>query len=269
MLGDYVSTGLGVLGLSWQSSPALTEVEEVDDRLDAADGRPLGRVERRHPGHGVHEHARRAPVRARSARPATRSPAAACRPRSARSSSTSRRTATARSTRRRCSPASGAPTSATCRTTRATRMRADALDALVARGSPPPARRPAPSSPRRARRRRPRSIRSARSPRSRGEHGLWLHVDAAMAGSAMILPEMPRDVGRASRTPTRWSSTRTSGSAPRSTARSTTCATRAPRARDVHQPELPADRRRRPREEPAATGASRSAGASARSSSGS
>ncbi|MGE0814582.1 MAG: aspartate aminotransferase family protein [Vicinamibacterales bacterium] len=29
ILGDYVSTGLGVLGLSWQSSPALTEVEEV------------------------------------------------------------------------------------------------------------------------------------------------------------------------------------------------------------------------------------------------
>jgi aromatic-L-amino-acid decarboxylase len=29
VLGDYVSTGLGVLGLSWQSSPALTEVEEI------------------------------------------------------------------------------------------------------------------------------------------------------------------------------------------------------------------------------------------------
>jgi glutamate/tyrosine decarboxylase-like PLP-dependent enzyme len=29
VLGDYVSTGLGVLGLSWQSSPALSEVEEV------------------------------------------------------------------------------------------------------------------------------------------------------------------------------------------------------------------------------------------------
>ena len=29
MLGDLVSTGLGVLGLSWQSSPAMTEVEEV------------------------------------------------------------------------------------------------------------------------------------------------------------------------------------------------------------------------------------------------
>jgi len=29
VLGDYLSTGLGVLGLSWQSSPALTEIEEI------------------------------------------------------------------------------------------------------------------------------------------------------------------------------------------------------------------------------------------------
>jgi aromatic-L-amino-acid decarboxylase len=29
VLGDYLSTGLGVLGLSWQSSPALTELEEI------------------------------------------------------------------------------------------------------------------------------------------------------------------------------------------------------------------------------------------------
>ena len=29
VLGDYLSAGLGVLGLSWQSSPALTELEEV------------------------------------------------------------------------------------------------------------------------------------------------------------------------------------------------------------------------------------------------
>jgi aromatic-L-amino-acid/L-tryptophan decarboxylase len=29
VLGDYVSTGLGVIGLAWQSSPALTEVEEA------------------------------------------------------------------------------------------------------------------------------------------------------------------------------------------------------------------------------------------------
>src|SRR5579859_8171072 len=29
VLGDYLSSGLGVLGLSWQSSPALSELEEV------------------------------------------------------------------------------------------------------------------------------------------------------------------------------------------------------------------------------------------------
>jgi len=29
VLGDFASTGLGVLGLAWQSSPAVTEVEEV------------------------------------------------------------------------------------------------------------------------------------------------------------------------------------------------------------------------------------------------
>jgi aromatic-L-amino-acid decarboxylase len=29
VLADYLSTGLGVLGLAWQSSPALTEIEEV------------------------------------------------------------------------------------------------------------------------------------------------------------------------------------------------------------------------------------------------
>src|SRR5712671_6971380 len=29
VLGDYLSTGLGVLGLAWHSSPALTELEEL------------------------------------------------------------------------------------------------------------------------------------------------------------------------------------------------------------------------------------------------
>jgi len=29
VLGDYISTGLGIIGLAWQSSPALTEIEEV------------------------------------------------------------------------------------------------------------------------------------------------------------------------------------------------------------------------------------------------
>src|SRR6185437_11463179 len=29
VLGDFASTGIGALGLSWQSNPALTEVEEA------------------------------------------------------------------------------------------------------------------------------------------------------------------------------------------------------------------------------------------------
>ena len=29
VLGDYLSSGLGVLGLSWQAAPALTELEDV------------------------------------------------------------------------------------------------------------------------------------------------------------------------------------------------------------------------------------------------
>ena len=29
VLGDYLSTGLGALGLTWQAAPALTELEEV------------------------------------------------------------------------------------------------------------------------------------------------------------------------------------------------------------------------------------------------
>ena len=32
VLGDYLSTGLGVLGISWQASPALSELEEVVTR---------------------------------------------------------------------------------------------------------------------------------------------------------------------------------------------------------------------------------------------
>ena len=43
VLGDYVSTGLGVLGLAWQSSPALTELEEVvTDWLRQMLGLPQG-----------------------------------------------------------------------------------------------------------------------------------------------------------------------------------------------------------------------------------
>ncbi len=41
VLGDYLSTGLGVLGLSWQSSPALNGTGGPGYRLDAPDGRPV------------------------------------------------------------------------------------------------------------------------------------------------------------------------------------------------------------------------------------
>src|ERR1041385_948948 len=50
VLGDYLSTGLGVLGLNWQASPALTEVEGGHG-LDAPHDRPERPVERRHSGH--------------------------------------------------------------------------------------------------------------------------------------------------------------------------------------------------------------------------
>ncbi len=66
VLGDYVSTGLGVLGLAWQSSPALTEVEEVTtDWLRQMVGLSSA-WERRHPGHRLHQHAGGADLRART-----------------------------------------------------------------------------------------------------------------------------------------------------------------------------------------------------------
>ena len=66
VLGDYVSTGLGVLGLAWQSSPALTELEEVATgwlRQMVGLSRAVGR---RDSGHGVHQHAAGAHLRARA-----------------------------------------------------------------------------------------------------------------------------------------------------------------------------------------------------------
>ena len=71
VLGDYVSTGLGVLGLAWQSSPALTELEEVvTDWLRQMVGLSDG-WQRRHPGHGLDQHADRAALRARAHHSAT------------------------------------------------------------------------------------------------------------------------------------------------------------------------------------------------------
>ena len=76
-----------------------------------------------------------------------------------------------------------------CRTTTQYAMRPDALDAAIAAD-----RRGRPHAVRRRRDDRHDDDHGARSDRgdrrrSPREHGLWLHVDAAMAGSAMILPE--------------------------------------------------------------------------------
>jgi len=84
--------------------------------------------------------------------------------------------------------------------------------------------------------RRPCAVvaRAARPPRRRSnpleaiaaiarEHVLWMHVDAAMAGSAMILPEC-RQLWRGVEAADSLVMNRTSGSAWPSTARCTTCA---------------------------------------------
>ena len=98
---------------------------------------------------------------------------------------------------------------------------------------------------------------------------LWLHVDAAMAGSAMILRGVPRALGRG----------RVGGFAggqPAQVVRRIVRLLHLLRARpaiagarDVHQSELPADRRGRPGAGTTATGDFRWGGACARSSCGS
>ena len=121
VLGDYVSTGLGVLGLSWQSSPALTEVEEVvTDWLRQMLGLS-------HEWTGVIQDTASTSTlvalisRAREDQPTTARAAAACRTSRGRSSSMYRRRPTVPWTRRRCWLASGDTTFTSCRPMRRTR----------------------------------------------------------------------------------------------------------------------------------------------------
>ncbi len=50
ILGDLLTAGLGVQGMSWVTGPACTEVETLDDRLDARAARPAGAlsIDQRH-----------------------------------------------------------------------------------------------------------------------------------------------------------------------------------------------------------------------------
>ena len=75
-------------------------------------------------------------------------------------------------------------------------MRADALEAAIARGSRARARCPARSSRRPAPRRPRRSTRSTAIAAIARRHGVWLHVDAAMAGLGDDPAGVPLDVGR-------------------------------------------------------------------------
>ena len=204
VLGDFLSTGLGVLGLTWQSRPALTELEEVvTDWVRQMVGLSAG-VARRHPGHRVDRHARGAALRARAGHRLRAQPAAGCR----------RERLAARRLRLGAGPQlgrqGGAARRLRARRTCASRdrrpayaMRPEALDRAMREDHAP--RLDAVRGRRHDRHDdlAPPSIRSTRSPPSAREHGAWLHVDAAMAGSAMVLPEMPAGCGPASSAPTR------------------------------------------------------------------
>ena len=72
ILGELLSAGLGVQGMLWATSPACTELENVDARLDGGHGGPAGPLQVRHPrrrrdpGQRLQRRPVRAPGRARA-----------------------------------------------------------------------------------------------------------------------------------------------------------------------------------------------------------
>jgi aromatic-L-amino-acid decarboxylase len=188
VLGDYVSTGLGVLGLSWQSSPALTEVEEVttdwvrqmvgledawsgviQDTASSCTLVALLCARERSTGYSLARGGLQAEERPLVVYVSTHS-----------HSSVEKAALLAGFGRENVRAVPHDERYA---------MRADALDALVREDA--------------AARRRPCAVVATTGTTATTaidpvgaiaavarEHGMWLHVDAAMAGSAMILPEM-------------------------------------------------------------------------------
>ena len=158
-------------------------------RLDAPDGRPLGRVERGHPGHRLDQHAGRAHLRARAEQRLRACAAAACKAEARRSSSTPRRQSHSSVEKAALLAGFGRDNVRLHRPPTSTSPCAPTRSRRRSPPTSPPAGRPARWSPPPATTPPPRSIRSRRSRERARRHGLWLHVDAAMAGSAMILPE--------------------------------------------------------------------------------
>ena len=227
VLGDYVSTGLGVLGLAWQSSPALTELEEVvTDWLrqmvglsDAWSG-------------VIQDTASTSTLVALALRARARAPTTAL----ARGGLQAEpqplvvyASAHSHSSVEKAALLAGFGRDNIRHVAVRRRLRACAPTRWPRRSPPtaPPAACRARSSPRPARPRRPRSIRWRRSP-------AWSpatrHLAARRRGDGRLGDDparVPLDVGGHRGAPTRWCSTRTSGWARPSTARSTTCATRS------------------------------------------
>ena len=249
VLGDLVSTGLGQLGLNWQSSPALTELEEVC--LDWW-RQMLGLSER---WSGVIQD---------TASTATFVALVCARERASNHAATrgglqgagERRSMVYVSSQAHSSVEKAALLAGFGRENLRVipvdanfDMRADALAAAIATdraaGREPCAIVATCGT------HRDHGLRSAspRSRRSRAREELWLHVDAAMAGSRDDPARVPRAVGwrrrrRLAGGESAQVARRVDGLLHLLRARSA-----VPGARHVHQPELPADRGRWPGEE--------------------
>ena len=201
LLGDMLSGGLGAQGMLWSTSPACTEMEQVPlDELAAALG--LDPAEFTFAG-GGRRHDRGLRVLGRARRAAGRAaPGATPAWREQR-----RRRRRARLRHRRDALVAGqggagrrAGRAARC-VVDAERRRPPAIspDALGRRRWPrtsPPGCGPSWSARRSARPAPAPSTRSGGSPRSRGEHGIWVHVDAAWAGVGGAVPRAPRPARR-------------------------------------------------------------------------